>query len=375
MSASFYGEPAGKAEKSKGQRIQIMALTLHPDGNPFGTHRVLEPHGALPQPAEKLDNDCSHVWDNEILIDVQYLNIDSASFTQIKAEHGDDEAIIHRIKEIVQQRGKMHNPVTGSGGMLTGTVEYIGGKLQATCPLGPGDKIVSLVSLSLTPLQLDKVIALKRKTDQVEISGKAILFANSLYARLPEDIPTTLALAVLDVCGAPAQTARLVQAGDTVVIVGAGGKSGILCAWEARRRAGINGRVIGIENSDKAAAALKELQLCHEVLVLDAQDSIGCYTAMHAHTDGSLADLVINCVNIPDTELASIMMCRERGVVYFFSMATSFTKAALGAEGIGKDLDMIIGNGYTRGHAETALNIIRESEVIRKKYEENYVYS
>ncbi len=350
-----------------------MAITVHPDGSPFGTHRVLKPKGVLPQPAEKIDNDCSRVWDNELLIDVQYLNIDSASFTQLKAEQGDDKNIIDRIQEIVSQRGKMHNPVTGSGGMLIGTVEYIGEKLQPTCTLAVGDKIVSLVSLSLTPLQIDKVIGLNRETDQVQISGKAVLFANSLYTKLPEDIPETLALAVLDVCGAPAQTARLVQAGDTVIIIGAGGKSGILCAWEARRRAGINGRVIGIEYSDKAAAELDKLNLCHEVEVLDAQDAISCFTTMHDLTDGHLGDLVINCVNIPDTELASIMMCKENGVVYFFSMATSFTKAALGAEGIGKDIDMIIGNGYTRGHAETALHIIRESKAIRKKYEESYI--
>ena len=349
-----------------------ITLTVHSDGNPFGAHRVLEPHGVLPQPADKINNNCSHVWDNEILIDVQYLNIDSASFTQIKAEQGDDERIISRIKEIVHSRGKMHNPVTGSGGMLIGTVEYIGEKLQSTCPLVPGDKVVSLVSLSLTPLQIDKIIALNRKTDQVQISGKAILFANSLYARLPEDMSETLALAVLDVCGAPAQTARLVQAGDTVIIVGAGGKSGVLCAWEAQRRAGVNGKVIGIAHSDKGAADLKKLNLCDKVIVLDAQDAIGCYTAIHAQTDGSLADIVINCVNVPDTELSSIMMCRERGTVYFFSMATSFTKAALGAEGIGKDVEMIIGNGYTRGHAETALNILRESEAIRRRFEESY---
>ncbi len=349
-----------------------MTLTIHPDGNPFGTHRVLEPLGVLPQPAERLDNNCNHVWDNELLIDVHYLNIDSASFTQLKTEHVDDENIINRIKEIVKQRGKMHNPVTGSGGMFIGTVEYIGEKLQAACPLVPGDKIVSLVSLSLTPLQIDKVIALNKNTDQVQISGKAILFANSLYARLPEDIPETLALAVLDVCGAPAQTARLAQAGDTVVIVGAGGKSGVLCAWEARKRVGINGKVIGIAHSDKGATELEELNLCHKVLVLDAGDAIGCYTAILDQTGGSLADLVINCVNIPNTELGSIMMCRERGTVYFFSMATSFTKAALGAEGIGKDIDMIIGNGYARGHAATALNILRESGAIRKRYEKSY---
>lgn len=350
-----------------------MTITVHPDGSPFGTHRVLKPKGVLPQPAEKIDNDCSRVWDNELLIDVQYLNIDSASFTQLKAEQGDDKNIINRIKEIVSQRGKMHNPVTGSGGMLIGTVEYIGEKLQPTCTLTIGDKIVSLVSLSLTPLRIDKVIELNSETDQVQILGKAVLFASSLYTKLPEDIPETLALAVLDVCGAPAQTARLVQAGDTVIIIGAGGKSGILCAWEARRRAGINGRVIGIEYSVEAAAELDKLNLCHEVEVLDAQDAISCFTTMHDLTDGHLGDLVINCVNIPDTELASIMMCKENGVVYFFSMATSFTKAALGAEGIGKDIDMIIGNGYTRGHAETALHIIRESKAIRKKYEESYI--
>jgi L-erythro-3,5-diaminohexanoate dehydrogenase len=350
-----------------------MKLIIHPDGNPFGTHRVLNPRGVLPQPAEVIDNDCSKVWDNELLIDVQYLNIDSASFTQLKAEQGDDESIIKRIKEIVNQRGKMHNPVTGSGGILIGIVEYIGEELQSTCTLAPGDKIASLVSLSLTPLRIDEVITLNRDTDQVQISGKAILFANSLYAKLPEDIPETLALAVLDVCGAPAQTARLVQAGDTVVIIGAGGKSGLLCAWEARRRAGINGRVIGLEYSNEAAADLERLNLCHEVLRLDAQDAIGCYKAIDGLTGGCLADLVINCVNIPNTELASIMMCKERGVVYFFSMATSFTKAALGAEGIGKDIDMIIGNGYTRGHAETALHIIRESKDIREKYEQYYV--
>lgn len=350
-----------------------MKITVHPDGSPYGTHRVLKPRGVLPQPAEKIDNDCSKVWDNELLVDVQYLNIDSASFTQLIAEQGDDKNIIARIKEIVSQRGKMHNPVTGSGGMFIGTVEYIGEKLQQTCTLTVGDKIVSLVSLSLTPLRIDKVIALNKETDQVQISGKAILFANSLYTKLPEDIPETLALAVLDVCGAPAQTARLVQAGDTVIIIGAGGKSGILCAWEAGRRAGINGKVIGIEYSVEAAAELEKLGLCHEVLVLDAQDAISCFTAMHDLTQGRLGDLVINCVNIPDTELASIMMCKENGVVYFFSMATSFTKAALGAEGIGRDIDMIIGNGYTRGHAETALHIIRESKVIRRKYEESYI--
>jgi L-erythro-3,5-diaminohexanoate dehydrogenase len=53
-------------------------------------------------------------------------------------------------------------------------------------------------------------------------------------------------------------------------------------------------------------------------------------------------------------------------------MATSFTRAALGAEGVGKDINLIVGNGYARGHAELTLNILRESEPIRKLFEELY---
>ncbi len=350
-----------------------MAMQINRNGNPFGSHRVLEPTGVLPQPAERIDNDLEQVWDNEILIDVQYLNIDSASFTQIKAEQGgSDDKIIKRILEIVASRGKMHNPVTGSGGMLIGTVAYVGERLKEKCTLQEGDRIVSLVSLSLTPLRIDRVLELNTATDQVKIEGRAVLFENSLYARLPDDMSETLALAVLDVCGAPAQTARLVKAGDTVIIIGAGGKSGILCAWEAKQRVGINGKVIGIEYSEKGVDSLRELAICDEVLKLDAQNALDCYATISTETDGKFANVVINCVNIPNTELGSIMMCRDEGVVYFFSMATSFTKAALGAEGIGKDIDMIIGNGYTKGHAETALNVIRQSQTIRELYERLY---
>ncbi|MCG8471344.1 MAG: zinc-binding dehydrogenase [Desulfobacterales bacterium] len=351
-----------------------MSLEIIENGNPFGAHRVLEPAGVLPQPAQKVNNDLSRIWDNELLIDVQFLNIDSASFTQIKGEVGaDDEAIKARILEIVGERGKMHNPVTGSGGMLIGTVAAVGEKLKEKCPLKVGDRIVSLVSLSLTPLCIEEILEVKKDTDQVKVKAKAVLFENSLYAKLPEDMPETLALAVLDVCGAPAQTARLVKQGETCVIIGAGGKSGILCAWEAKRRAGVTGRVIGVEYSDAGVESLSSLGICDDVIKLDATDALSCYEAISQLTDGKLADVIINCVNIQNTELGSIMMCKDKGVVYFFSMATSFTKAALGAEGIGKDVDMIIGNGYTAGHAEVALNVVRQSEDIRKMYEKLYV--
>jgi len=342
-------------------------------GNKYGTHRVIEPQGVLPQPAAKVDNNVAELYDNEILVDVDILNIDSASFTQIKEQAGGDvEKIKEIIIDIVEIQGKMKNPVTGSGGMFIGTVLQIGDALVGKKDLKVGDKIASLVSLSLTPLKIEEIIEVKVNIDQVIVKAKAILFETGLYSKLPTDMPDALALAVLDVCGAPAQTARLVKSGDTVVIIGASGKSGILCCYEAKRRAGINGKVIGVDYSDKGLNALRKLDICDEVIQLDATNAIGCYEAISKVTNDEMADVVINNVNIQNTEMGSILMCKDRGVVYFFSMATSFPKAALGAEGVGKDIDMIVGNGYALDHAEITLNILREDKGIRDLYEGLY---
>ena len=342
-------------------------------GNKYGTHRVIEPLGVLPQPATKIDNNVTEIYDNEILVDVDILNIDSASFTQIKEQAGGDiEKIKEIILEIVAAQGKMKNPVTGSGGMFIGTVLQIGDALKGKRDLKVGDKIASLVSLSLTPLKIEEIVAVKENIDQVVVKAKAILFETGLYSKLPTDMPDSLALAVLDVCGAPAQTARLVKSGDTVVIIGASGKSGMLCCYEAKRRAGVNGKVIGVDYSDKGLEALRKLNICDEIIKLDATNALSCYDAISKVTNDMLADVVINNVNIQNTEMGSILMCKDRGVVYFFSMATSFTKAALGAEGVGKDIDMIVGNGYAKDHAEITLNILREHKGIRDLYESLY---
>ena len=343
-----------------------------PSGNPFGTHRVIEPTGVLPQPALRLDNDMSRIWDNELLLDVDVLNVDSASFTQIKGQAGGDEGKIAGIIScIVAERGKLQNPVTGSGGMFIGTVAVIGEALSGR-GLVPGTRLASLVSLSLTPLRIDEVLEVRKDVDQVAIKGQAVLFESGIYARMPEDMPDTLALAVLDVCGAPAQARRLVRPGDTVVILGATGKSGILCAYEARKAVGSGGMVIGLGHSPANCERLEALGLCDVVARVESSDALACLEEVSRLTGGRLADLVINCVNIQDAEMACILMCRDGGTIYFFSMATSFTKAALGAEGVGKDVNMIIGNGYTSGHAELALEILRESREIRELYESLY---
>ena len=113
--------------------------------------------------------------------------------------------------------------------------------------------------------------------------------------------------------------------------------------------------------------------LATDVIVADATEVMDVYHKVIAITGERGCDVTINNVNVPATEMTSILITKGQGFVYFFSMATSFTKAALGAEGVGKDINLIVGNGYAKGHADLTLNIIRESKPIRELFEKIYV--
>ena len=339
--------------------------------DPFGLRRVVRPAGVLPQRAEVIDPELP-LGDDELLIDVEALNIDAASFRQIeKVEGGDVARIAAHIQNIVRTRGKMHNPVTGSGGMLIGRVAELGAKSPARSQLAVGDRIATLVSLSLTPLRLREIVKVHPEIDRVDVRAQAILFASGIFAKLPTDLSETLALAALDVCGAPALVARHVRPGMRVLILGAG-KSGALCCAQARKSLAGRGQVIAMDISPVMVARFKADGLCDEGIQVDATRAVDTFETLKARTGGELCDLVVNVASVPETEMASLLCAKDGGTVVFFSMATSFTAAALGAEGLGKDLTLLMGNGYTPGHADLTLELVRTVPAIRKLFEERY---
>jgi L-erythro-3,5-diaminohexanoate dehydrogenase len=147
----------------------------------------------------------------------------------------------------------------------------------------------------------------------------------------------------------------------------------MMCCYEARKRVGPTGRVVGLVRREAQRAMLLSNKLCHEVILSDAGNPVDVLEKALEANGGKEYDISINCVNIEKTEMASILPVRDGGTVYFFSMATSFTRAALGAEGVGKDVNMIVGNGYTKDHAEITLEILRESDKLREIFNELYV--
>jgi L-erythro-3,5-diaminohexanoate dehydrogenase len=328
-------------------------------GSPLGLHRVIDPAGVLPQAAWQLDPSPA-IAPDEVRIRVDRLNLDAASYRQIRETHGDDpDKIRAAVLDIIATRGKMQNPVTGSGGMLTGTVDEVG----PDSPLGlrPGQRIATLVSLTLTPLAITD--ALRRwdaRSEQVPCEGHAILFARSIAAVLPEDLPVPLSLAVLDVCGAPALTQRLVKDGSVALVIGAAGKSGSLSATAARQAGAA--KVIGVVPAQADLPGLVD-----EIVIADARDPVGLADKVQAA--GGPADVTVVCVDVPGCEGGAILSTAQGGTVIFFSMATSFSSAALSAEGVAADVTMLVGNGYVPGHAELALDLIRTTPGLRALFE------
>ena len=334
-------------------------------GNRFGAHRVIDPPNALPKAARRLDNQ-SPPLDNEIGICVQSLHITSTSFTRLWQEAKEnEERFASTLLEIVQHQGKFQDPVTGSGGVLLGTVEFIGPALNVD--LHSGDPIVTMVSLALTPLRLKEIKNINPLLGQVEVDGYAILFESGLWAKPPDDMPCELALMALDVAGAPAYAKHYVKPGQRVLVIG-GGKAGLLCMHEAKKKVGENGHVILVEKDAERGRIARTLGLADSLIITDASNGLEVMREIQKVTAGALADISFNCASLPNTEMSTILSTKDEGKIIFFSMATDFSRAALGAEGAGKPVEMIIGNGYLPGHAQLALQALRDNTALQKYF-------
>ncbi len=318
--------------------------------SPLGLHRVLGEAQVLPQAAERLDaqGSCGH---SELEIAVDRLQIDASSLSQLRLAHrGDLEAVRAAVLELVRRRGKLHNPATNSGGILSGRVRAVGSTYAAAPEVGA--RIASLTSLTLTPLRLDELGPVDPRSNTLAARGTAFLFQSSPWALMPADLPEKVAIAALDVAGAPARVRARTPPGGRVLIVGAG-HSGCLAALAA---AEAGARSVLVADIDlKSLNALGALGIGPiSTIRADASHAVAFAAAI-----GEPVDLCVSCVDRAGVEPACILATAPGGRVLFFSMATDFARAALSAEGIGSSVTLEIGNGLYPGHAELVVDLLR----------------
>jgi L-erythro-3,5-diaminohexanoate dehydrogenase len=324
----------------------------------LGTARVLEPRGALPQAALRLDTALA-LQPYEVELAVDMLAIDSTSFRQlVESNERDPSSVGEAILRIVEDRGKMHNPVTGSGGILTGTVATVGGSYPD--PPGIGARVIALASLTLTPLRLEAVGDVDPASPHVPVTGTAFLPWTAPLAPYPEDLELDAALAALDVCNAASQTRELIDDCTRVLLVLGGGHGGLLALAAGRDCLGPRGRLVLIDSDERICRRAEDLGLCDIAVCVDLRDAVGALSSLE-QAGIPRADLTVVVVNASDCEAAALLLTQSRGTVLFFSMATSFTKAALGSEGMASSAQMLIGAGYVPDRGTYALELLRRN--------------
>jgi L-erythro-3,5-diaminohexanoate dehydrogenase len=327
----------------------------------LGADRVLEPVGSLPQPAERLDAS-GPVRRFELELAVERLCLDSTSHREIRARtDGDADRMAARILEIVRARGKMHNPATDSGGILLGTVESAGEGFSDRPP--PATRIVTLASLTLTPLRLEAITGLDPASPQVEVTGTAYVFDRAPWAALPDDIPLGTALDLFDVCSAASHTRALAPADGTVCVLGAGHAGRLALA--AARDSMEAGTVVAVDVDPEATERVTSLGLCDIGVTADLRNPLATLREMRS-AGVPAADLTVVVVNAADCEPTAILITAGSGTVLFFSMATNFSAAALTPDGLSSEVRMLIGSGYAPDRGAYALDLFRRTPALRE---------
>jgi len=333
------------------------AVTVVPVRERAGAHRVLDPPGGLPQPAWRVDPDAP-LRPSELALSVERISLDAWSFRQLWGDaEGDEGRFAELLLGVVRDRGKLHNPVTDSGGTLIGVLSELGGAPAAARGFALGERVVPLTSCSAIPLALDRVLAVNPAASEVEVEGRAVLPLAFPLGRVPDDLDPRLAVAAADTAGAPGLVHDLLPEGGTAVVLGANGIAGLLACAAAQER---GARVIGI---DVDVRAVRETGVA-EPVEADATDALAVLDALE-RGGGGAADLVVHVAAAAGCETAAVAAVADEGTIVLFSLATSFQRCVNVADVFGKRPRMLISNALRLHHADLAYDLLRRHPGVR----------
>jgi L-erythro-3,5-diaminohexanoate dehydrogenase len=328
------------------------------DAARLGVHRSVEPAGALPHIARRLDATLG-ANEYEVELAAEMLAIDATSFADIRRRSAEDpEAMAALIKAIVAEHGKLQNPVTGSGGVVLGRVTTVGAD-RAVDDLTPGELVVPLASLIAVPLELDDVGPVDPASPLVPVRGRAIVTGAMRCGRVAADLGATVSLTAFDVYPAASYARDLASPGDHVLVLGAG-HAGLLAVAAARPAVGDAGTITAVDLSPAALERTREVDPAVVTIEADVTDPLGVAGQM-----AGVADLTLVCTSVPGAEGAALVATSAQGTIVFFSTATRFAAAALGADAVGSQARLVIPNGLTDDRGELALELLRAVAPLR----------
>lgn len=331
--------------------------------NHFGMERVLTPPQVLPVSAWKLDNS-REIFPNEMRIAVKGIHVEGTSFHQICVEaNNDEEKIREKIIDIVIKRGKLHNPVTDTGGILYGTVEEIGRTYDNGKGLKPGDEVLCNASLSAIPLQINKITEVHMAYTQIDVEGYAMLVNGIPVVRKPEGIPVNLLLFTFNESGTLYRVSQEVKDKKRFLVVGNNLMMSLLFGYTIRKIAGETAEIISLFDKrtemvakGKSVDALL-MDVFNQIHYVNILKPIEC---MEQFKELDSMDLTVNCADISGAETISILATKSGGTVVFANLISNYNIALYITESLSKQLDIRCADGYLEEYDEYDVGLVKE---------------
>lgn len=341
----------------------------------YGLDRVLEPKGLGPATAWKLDNRYD-LQKKEARINLERIHLEWDNFQQICNSCGFDESKIKaKIFDIIEKRGKLHNPFTGSGGVLIGTIDEIA-DVNPHKDLGVGDRIYCITSLSCVPIYIEEIKEIDYHYGQIACSGYAILFEASPVYKLDTDLGERYTLAAVDEAGSLFGVYHITTKSEnqSIAIIGRNLFTLVLYAAAVKQAVGFAEKVVAIMDVHaQNPFSLEETReilkpLIDEICFVDLTEPVVAYQKLKKSNPEFIGmDEVVVAEDIFGAETLAVELVRPHGDIYFTAVENHYAEAQMVAESMGKIVSMFAFDQYTKDYPEFTIKVVKE---IKDKLEE-----
>lgn len=323
----------------------------------FGLRRVIEPKTAVPVTAWKIDNS-REINPQECRVSLKLIHLERDCFQQFCSECGFDEAkIVAKIFDVINRRGKLHNPFTNTAGQFYGTIEEMGSEYAKSSRYQIGDSVNCLTTMTALPIHIEKIHKIDYNFGELTVTGYGIIFMDSPLTTVPPNIQLDYAMVAFDEAANLHYIYKASKRGMRFLLIGKDLLSCIIYVSSIKKAVGDDCYITVILDEDGIGTLTKEQvteELAHWVnssYILNVTQPISA-AEMVMDTEENLFDLTINCEDLLGSEVLGIILTRHKGQLYFTSLKNSYTQSNLIAESMGKEIDAYVLGQYVEGIEE-----------------------
>ena len=334
----------------------------------FGADRVIEPKGAVPVTAWRIDNR-REIGSAEIRIRLETVHVEWDNFNQICSHCGYDEVKIKaRIMQIIDERGKLHNPYTGSGGLFMGVIDEVGEDVELG-DLKVGDRVFSLSSLTGVAMHVETITEVDLNYGQIICTGYVICFETTTIIKYDGKTDPKYLLSAIDEEGNFLGVQQTIEArkAQRVAIIGGNPVTVLMYAQMLTDCYGKGNHVIAImeksslRNLTEQELTAAFLPVIKQTYFVDISHPIESYEKiLSKQEDRQPMDAVINLEDILGSETIATLLVKEKGIVFYTSLKNNYSVGILVSDCLGKEVVTYALEGYVENAYDFATELVNK---------------